>query len=413
MSQNTPSGGVEAREGREPHAPDQPRPATGNPYLAGAQAPDTPDLDAGAPVLRSNEDQRLNRKALGFLAGIIVLLVVAAIFIYRSATSDGERDRKPAEEQVVIPELPREPAPLQQPRPVELAPEPRQDVVELPPLPADDRARVMTQPRPADFPQGPRQPTLMERRMGTGDAQSRNEEANESQAQDPFIQALMQANGVAPAKPVPGNQDRKGSARPLNNPDALLARGTYIRCVLAMRIVTDVPGFTSCVVAEPVYSVNGRRMLVPKGSRILGRYDTDATGPRVAVAWDRITTPTGIDIDMASPGVDGLGGAGHPGAYSAHWPSRIGSALLISLISDVFKYEGEKHGPTSTAYYSNGAVVEQPFESNTARALQRLADQAVDRSASRPVTVTINQGTVLNVYVAQDIDFTGVLPRID
>src|SRR3546814_2572806 len=118
----------------------------------------------------------------------------------------------------------------------------------------------------------------------------------------------------------------QGTAQFLRNPDALLVRGTYIRCVLAMRIVTDIPGYTSCVVAEPVYSFNGRRMLVPKGARILGRYDSDATGPRVAVVWDRITTPTGIDINMASPGVDGLGGAGHPGDYSAHWPSRIASA---------------------------------------------------------------------------------------
>src|SRR3546814_7361237 len=57
---------------------------------------------------------------------------------------------------------------------------------------------------------------------------------------------------------------------------------------------------------------------------------------------------------------------------------------------------GEKHGPTSTTHYGNGAVVEEPFESNTARTMQRLADQAVERSANRPATVTINQGTVLN-----------------
>src|SRR3546814_13218526 len=69
---------------------------------------DTPDLDANAPVLRSDEEQRLNRKALGFLAGIIVLPVVAAIFVYNSATSGEEGVRKPAEEPVVIPALPRE-----------------------------------------------------------------------------------------------------------------------------------------------------------------------------------------------------------------------------------------------------------------------------------------------------------------
>lgn len=252
----------------------------------------------------------------------------------------------------------------------------------------------------------------MERRMASTGGSQQQASATESRADDPFIQAIMKANGIAPAA-SPADSSETGTAQFLVNPDALLVRGTYIRCVLAMRIVTDIPGYTSCVVAEPVYSFNGRRMLVPKGSRILGRYESDATGPRVSVVWDRITTPTGIDINMSSPGVDDLGGAGHPGDYNAHWPSRIASALLISLISDGFKYAGEKHGPRTTTHYGNGAVVEEPFRSNTARTMQRLADQAVERSASRPATVTINQGTVLNVYVAQDIDFTGVLPRID
>ena len=64
---------------------------------------------------------------------------------------------------------------------------------------------------------------------------------------------------------------------------------------------------------------------------------------------------------MASPGADNLGGAGHPGDYDAHWPARVGAALMISLISDVFKYEGEEHGPRTTTA-SNGLVTQAPFE---------------------------------------------------
>jgi type IV secretion system protein VirB10 len=45
------------------------------------------------------------------------------------------------------------------------------------------------------------------------------------------------------------------------------------------------------------------------------------------------------------------------------------------------------------------------------RSLQNLANQAVRRSANRPDTITINQGTVVYVYVAKDIDFAGVLAR--
>jgi type IV secretion system protein VirB10 len=36
---------------------------------------------------------------------------------------------------------------------------------------------------------------------------------------------------------------------------------------------------------------------------------------------------------------------------------------------------------------------------------------ALDRSVNRPATVTINQGSVVNVYVAKDVDFSAVLPR--
>ncbi len=113
---------------------------------------------------------------------------------------------------------------------------------------------------------------------------------------------------------------------------------------------------------------------------------------------------------MASPGVDGLGGAGHPGHYSAHWGSRIGSALLVSLVSDAFKYAAAKEGPAGAAIGEGGVVVSSPYESSTARTMERLANQALD--TRRPPTVTIQQGTLLNVYVARDVDFSAVVARL-
>src|SRR5690606_16481916 len=95
-----------------------------------------------------------------------------------------------------------------------------------------------------------------------------------------------------------------------------------------------------------------------------------------------------------------------------HWASKISSALLISLISDAFSWAAAEHGPPPTATVvgpGGTTVIEQPFESATARSMERLANQALQRSANRPGTVTINQGTVVNVYVAQDVAFPAVL----
>ncbi|MNU09150.1 Type IV secretion system protein virB10 [compost metagenome] len=52
-------------------------------------------------------------------------------------------------------------------------------------------------------------------------------------------------------------------------------------------------------------------------------------------------------------------------------------------------------------------AVQSPYESATARSMERLANDAM--SQRRPPTVTINQGTIVNVYVAKDVDFSDVL----
>ena len=368
----------------------------GNPYYAGDTPP--PDLDAGAPVLRSSEVQRLNRKALVFLAGIVLALLAAALWMLGHAGDEARAQPRERQEAVIIPALP-DAAPIPPPAPAAVPPvallEPPP---ELPPLPPP------SDPFGAGYAgAGEKSLTLLERRMRDG----ADAAAVDSAPAGPWAAVLPPRAGPAAVVSDTQASDIASTARSIRRPDTLLVRGTYIRCVLETRIVTDVAGFTSCVVTEPVYAINGRRLLIPKGSKVLGRYNTGPSGPRVEVVWDRITTPSGLDVTMSSPGVDNLGSAGHPGHYSAHWGQRIASALLISLISDAFKYAAAEEGPRTSAIGAGGVVVQSPYESTTARTMERLANQALE--TRRPPTVTIHQGTVVNVYVARDVDFSGVL----
>lgn len=432
MSPNNPYQPDEGNENehvppqRETHAAD---PLANNPYSNPQHQTEAPDLDAGAPQLRSAEMTRMNRRAMMFLAAIVVLVAFLAVWVLKAAHHDDDKPKQ-REETLTVPQAPTPvpQMPTQTPRQIPQLPQPIQlsSKPTTPPLPVKAAA-----------PAGPRGPSLMERRM-LGE--------NAAQAGD--------ANGISgggaggggsapagfanvPRSPLggPGGQDQYSrlpglsgqqhaplnspvglpdvsSAQPLYSPDTMMQRGTYIRCVLETRIISDIPGFTSCIVTEPVYSFNGKRLLLPKGSKVLGKYDAGPTGDRMAVIWDRILTPTGIDVNMASPGIDNLGGAGHPGYLNNHWASRIGSALLISMLSDAFSYEAAKHGPeTSTVGVGSGTVTATPFQSNTAQTLQTLAQQAVRDAANRPGTLTINQGTTLYVYVAKDVDFSGVVAR--
>ncbi|WP_431123585.1 TrbI/VirB10 family protein [Variovorax paradoxus] len=383
-----------------------------NPYsrqFEGMGATAAPNLDAHAPELKSSEMQRMNRRALGFLAGIVLLLGLAAIWLIGNVMRS-DKPQKAKEEVVTVPAAPQLPPP---------PPLPRVATPPTPPIPLAQPSLPPIPPAPQG-PQGPHGPTLMERRMASSAgtiAVGPTDGGQPGQGQYPGMAPGMAGmpgaggeQGIAPnsayrMKPL----SAVSSAQALIRPNVLMLRGTYIRCVLETHIVSDIPGFTSCVVTEPVYSVTGKRLLLPKGSKVLGKYDTEPNGDRIAVIWDRIVTPNGIDVNMASPGVDNLGGSGHPGHLDQHWGQRITSALLISMFADAFKYALAQNGPQSTTVAAGGLAVQSPYESTTAQTLQSLATQAVRRNANRPDTVTINQGTVVNVYVAKDVDFSAVV----
>lgn len=369
-----------------------------NPYSTHYQQSAAPDLDAGAPLLKSNELRRMNRRALLMLGTAVALLLFVSYWMISSATSRRE-PAKPREEKVTVADAPpalASPPARNEPAPIPLAPQ-----TALPPLPPPQAANAPVRDL---MDEAPREPTLVQRRIaGTSDPMA------------DLAPTPAAAPGQMPGGPLLSGRVIATKAKPLERADALMQRGTYIRCVLETRIITDVPGYTSCLVTEPVYSFNGRTLLLPKGSKVLGAYTSGPKGRRVAIVWDRIITPTGVDVDMSSkpnPGIDNLGGAGLPGHYDAHWGSRISAALLISMLSDAFKYEAAKHGPTSTSIAAGGIAVQEPFESNTARTVQNLADMAVREAANRPPTVTINQGTVIYVYVARDVDFSDVVARL-
>jgi type IV secretion system protein VirB10 len=358
-----------------------------NPYYQ-RQAP---DLDASTPILKDEEQQRLNRKAMFFLAATLAVVIAIAVLVLTAGGGDERPVAQTRSERIEVPDVPRSvTAQRPDPPPIPVLPD---EPEPPPPLPAREAAPGERTARP-----DPRVEVMRRRIADAGGLESGGQGAAPGVSADPS-QGSSAVAASAAARP-----------RKLGNPDGTMTRGTYLRCVLETRIISDLDGFASCVVTEPVYSFNGRNLLLPKGSKIFGRYAAgDFTNNRMAVVWDRVLTPAGIDVTLSAPGVDNLGSSGMPGQYSAHWARRISSALMISLLSDVFKYYAAENGPSQTGLTSGGFVTQEPFESNTAESIQSLAEQAIRENSRRPPTVTLNQGTVVNIYVTQDIDFSNVL----
>lgn len=218
---------------------------------------------------------------------------------------------------------------------------------------------------------------------------------------------------------VAGTAARGGSTKTIearrlaSDKDYLIPRGSSISCALDTRLVSDISGQTSCTVNANVYSMNGAYRLIPKGSRLTGTYKSGAgDNDRLAVIWDRILTPGGIDVAISDPGTDTLGGTGVPGDFDGHWGKKLTTAILVSLAGDVFKLGSVKYGPMTTITKTDAAGVitkeTKPYESILVDTMSKIPAQVAAKTLALPGTITVVQGQLVNVVTTRDIDFRQV-----
>lgn len=187
----------------------------------------------------------------------------------------------------------------------------------------------------------------------------------------------------------------------------LLARGTGIPCVTTTKIVTTHPGLTRCQVRNDVYSANGKTLLIERGSIVIGEQTSALTHgqARIFALWSEMETPSGVRVKLDSPGGDQLGASGHPAKVNYHFWQRFGGALLISMINDVAT--GLNNSQNRSSGNNNNITYE-----NTSDAAQEMATEALKNSINIPPTGYVNQGTEIMIFVARDIDFSGVYENV-
>ena len=182
-----------------------------------------------------------------------------------------------------------------------------------------------------------------------------------------------------------------------------LPKGTAFTCALKTKIISAASGFVSCQVQRNVYSEDGRVLLVERGSHMDGEYRIASVRPgtvRIPVLWTRIRTPNGVTVDIESPGTGPLGESGIDGYVDNRWPERIGAAMLLSLIDDSVKLAIEDRGSAGT-----GNTILLP---STTSSTSKLAEKVLDSTINIPPLIYQNQGGIVGIYVARDVDFSSV-----
>jgi type IV secretion system protein VirB10 len=233
----------------------------------------------------------------------------------------------------------------------------------------------------------------------------------------PFNPMVPASSATQPADPtaVQNRQDQKqafatnpgdaATRNPANlqmpaSPYQVMA-GTVIPAALVTGINSDLPGQVIANVTEAVYdTATGRYLMIPQGSRLIGRYDSQvAFGQRrVLLVWTRLILPdtSSIALDRL-PGIDPAGYAGLEDGVDWHWDQILAGASLSTLLGVSSELATSNSGTSN-----NGSVVIATRNSAQDSANQ-VGQEITRRELSVQPTLTIRPGFPMRVMVNKDL----------
>ncbi len=250
--------------------------------------------------------------------------------------------------------------------------------------------------------------------VGTKPAQAPVAEARSAQPFDALAGALAPAT-AQPADPtaVQNRQEQKeaflntGSAQTRNSGNLQLPAlpyqvmaGTVIPAALVTGIKSDLPGDVIATVTEPVYdTATGKYLLIPQGSRILGKYNSQVSygQSRVQVVWNRVILPDTSSFKLDNlVGTDPAGYAGLEDGVDWHWDRIFAGAALTTLLGI-----GAELAAPENRQDGNRVVI--AGRDSVQDSVNQIGQEMTRRNMSIQPTLTERPGLPVRVIVNRDL----------
>ncbi len=386
---------------------------------------------------------RLNRRMLAVLGGGLAAVVLGATLWSLQPT---RRDRNPAAELYNVDRVAKAESLDQLPKDYAGLPARPASVPMLgEPLPGDLGPAIVKaqQPMEARAPGGGVDPAQAERlaaeeaarssvffratgggsgaKQAPGSATPGATQLAQSAVRQPLDAAAGISAGAMPAQPAPtdptasqNRQDQKeafvaktgdvGTRNPgaLQLPPSpyLVMASTVIPAALVTGINSDLPGQVIANVTEAVYdTATGIHLLIPQGSRLIGRYDSQvAFGQRrVLLVWTRLilTDASSIALDRL-PGIDPAGYAGLEDGVDWHWDRILAGAALSTLLGVGAELAAPANG-------TDGNRVVIAARESAQDTVNQVGQEITKRNMSIQPTLTIRPGFPVRVMVNKDL----------
>jgi type IV secretory pathway VirB10-like protein len=172
-----------------------------------------------------------------------------------------------------------------------------------------------------------------------------------------------------------------------------------IPALLITEVISDIGGQITAQVEEDIYGFHGRDILIPRGSRAIGRYvPLQRIGDeRLMATWDRIITPEGVNINLKDAQLaDTMGRVGGYGEIDRRLSERYGLSVLLSTITAALGWQmnNQSSDPNSAAAantYTTG--------------LAEVTGQILQEQINVQPRLIINAGARIFINPIQDIYF--------
>ncbi|MDZ4059792.1 MAG: TrbI/VirB10 family protein [Brevundimonas sp.] len=378
----------------DPHA--EPHAAGETPPEPAAKAP-PPGLSMRAPRppatrLRKSVVQTIVIGGAALVSGSLAWAFVVQPELRDSARARAVEAREDEARGVVRPAE----AVTDQPATYDRLPEPRNaaapEAAVDPGMPAPTRSPDGYASRPAPRPQGP-SPRDLAARSGLF--------FETAQAGGPSAAA-------APSGTARGVHPQSGDVGAMYNGHVLTAplspyelkAGAIIPAVLLTGVDTARAGPVVATVSQNVYdSVSGRHLILPQGTRLIGRHEGDsAYGDRRAfLAWDRLILPNGKSLLLTEePGVDAQGAVGVRGQVDRRlFPLLVGTlfAGAITTLGQIAR-DGDDR--------SSGGLLGDAGDAAAIEGAQ-VGGRLVDRELQVRPSIRLRPGAPVRVMITRDL----------
>ena len=144
----------------------------------------------------------------------------------------------------------------------------------------------------------------------------------------------------------------------------MIRAGRLIPAVLMTPIVSNIEGIITAQVEQDVYAAQGRVVLIPRGTKVMGFYKNDNKigQSRLSIVWREMITPQGVNILLTNAvSADSRGINGVEGYLDNKFEQRYGLGLFLNTlsnglmitISNATQKSGTGANPNTTQLFSN------------------------------------------------------------